>query len=773
MLECADPNNLAAVPKTLFTPGSYELSQLLGDIDLGKLALPELQRPFVWKKTAVRDLLDSMYRGYPVGYLMLWDANQVDSRMIGVDGKQHTPTEFIVDGQQRLTSLYAVMKGKEVTFSDFIKDRIRVAFRPADANFAIPDAATDRDPEYLADITKLWTSEPWEVIDGFLERLREARPESLADGGESRLRGALAQLEGLRDYPFQAVRIGRTVDEEQVAEIFMRVNSGGTQLTQADFILTLLSVFRDEDRRKLEAFSRLSRIVPADATPSPYNHLVSPDADQLLRVAVLVAFRRGRLQSVLALLRGAGIETDEALPVSERDAQLDRLGEAIDQVLDLTSWHEYIKTLMAAGYRRSREISSANAVLLVYALYLIGRDYGLSHSALRTSIARFFFMATLTGRYTRGSFETQITQDVQTFTEAKDGEGYLTALRQAIERTLTPDFWSLNLPQSLATSSSRSPELYAYAASLTLLNARVPPFGAAEGSEPKAAIAIRDLFDPVVHPKKAAIERHHLFPRRYLEASGVSGVRQINQIANLAYVEWPENIEISDTAPAEYWRRFKSQFNASDLFNHALPEDWSEMPYPQFLEARREMIAQVVKAGFETIGKTTTEDEPAESREAAVATYLHPDRPFSNDLAIRRVLRQLKGSVLWYEQHMDRKALELLSDDLPLDQIDAIHLLSGPANVSAKTKKSFERFSSELELHGIEVEWRVLPNERSRSFHARVIADDSKAFEVPPLNSVLAGTVDSIRRSEIPLDAFRSAWEESTTTRLGDFQPIS
>src|SRR5215212_8374512 len=156
--------------KTLFRPVQYELSQLLGDIDLGKLALPELQRPFVWKKVKVRDLLDSMYRGFPVGYLMLWNAAEVDSRFIGTSGKQHTPTEFIIDGQQRLTSLYAVIKGEEVTFKDFSRGRIRVGFRPRDGRFDVTDPAIERDPEYLPDISALWTGEDWEVISAFLDR---------------------------------------------------------------------------------------------------------------------------------------------------------------------------------------------------------------------------------------------------------------------------------------------------------------------------------------------------------------------------------------------------------------------------------------------------------------------------------------------------------------------------------------------------------------------------------------------------------------------------
>lgn len=762
--------------KTLFKPVSYELSQLLGDIDLGKLALPELQRPFVWQRSEVRDLFDSMYRGFPVGYLMLWNHAEVDSRAIGVDGKQHTPTEFIVDGQQRLTSLYAVMKGSEVTFKDFSTGRIKLGFRPRDGRFEVTDAAVERDPEFLPNITQLWIGEDWEVIDAFIDRLSAAKPEAVEGGKEKQLRTALGRLSGLEDFPFLAVQIGHEVDEESVAEIFLRVNSGGTTLTQADFILTLLSVFREEDRRRLEQFAKSASIVPADGAPSPYNHLVAPAADQLLRVAVLVAFRRGRLQSALALLRGASLEGDELLTAGDREAQLDKLGTAIDDVLDLTSWHEYIKTLMSAGFRRSNEISSKNNVLLVYALYLIGRGYGVSHSDLRTTIARYFFMSSLTRRYT-GSFETQITQDVQAFTQATDGTEYLHRLREAISTTLTTDYWTITLPQGLATAAARGPGLFAYAASLVLLNARVPPFVAAVAEhEQKAALFLRDLFDPVLQPKKVPVERHHLFPRKYLEGQGITGTRTVNQLANLSYVEWPENIEISDTPPASYWPRYAAQFSADDLFHHALPENWHQMQYEEFLEERRSLMAQVIRQGFETIGVAPERqdggDGPALVPPRLADSYLHPDRPFSNDLAIRRIIRQLRGNVLWYEQHLDRKALEILADDLPVDQIDAVRLLSGPANLSSKTKKAFERFSKELEKQGAASEWRVLPADRARALHARVISDDDQTFEVPPLNSVLAGTVDSIRASEMPLDPFEEAWI-SESIPLAEYQTES
>lgn len=390
-----------------------------------------------------------------------------------------------------------------------------------------------------------------------------------------------------------------------MAEIFLRVNSGGTSLTQADFILTLLSVFREEDRRRLDRFAEAATHIPKPGEASPHNHLVVPAADQLLRVAVLVGFQRGRLQSALALLRGANVDDEETLPEAARNEQLDKLTDAIDKVLDLTNWHEYLKTLMAAGFRRSTEISSHNSVLLIYALYLIGRhQYGLSHSALRTTIARYFFMASLTGRYT-GSFEARITQDVQAFTQAEDGDAYLNELRKTIDATLTSDFWTITLPRDLATSAARAPGLFAYAAALCLLDARVPPFVPAEGpegQETKAAVRIRDFFDPVIQPKKNPVERHHLFPRKYLESIGMTGTRNINQIANLSYVEWPENIEISATPPSIYWPKYEAQFSTQDLLHHALPDDWPNQTYEQFLMERRSLIANVIKLGFETIG---------------------------------------------------------------------------------------------------------------------------------------------------------------------------
>ena len=116
---------------TKFTNISFPISTLLGQIETGQIGLPELQRPFVWERSQVRDLLDSLYRGYPTGYFLFWQASpDQGSNPIGTDIKQTTPTLLVVDGQQRLTSLFAVFNDAPVLSSRFESEHIRIAFNP-------------------------------------------------------------------------------------------------------------------------------------------------------------------------------------------------------------------------------------------------------------------------------------------------------------------------------------------------------------------------------------------------------------------------------------------------------------------------------------------------------------------------------------------------------------------------------------------------------------------------------------------------------------------
>ncbi len=578
---------------TLFKEVNYSLSVLLEDIDMGEIGLPDIQRPFVWKNTKVRDLFDSMYKGFPIGYLLFWaNANANGSRQIGSDYKQSVPRLLIVDGQQRLTALYAVLKDLYVYRNNYNQEKIHIGFRPSDGTFEVTDAAIERDPEFIPDISQLWSSNTTrnKFVKQFLRKLRDHR--DVSEDEEDFLTENIDRLYDIQKYPFTAMELSSNIDEEQVAEVFVRINSKGKVLNQADFILTLMSVYWDQGRRELETFCRLSR-QPSTTGSSPFNYFIHPDPDQLLRVNIGLGFKRARLKTVYSVLRGKDLETGD-FNASKREQQFEILQKAQSISLDLQNWHDFFNCLKTAGYKSGDMISSKMGLIYSYTLFLIGRkDFQVNQYELRNSIARWFFMTALTGRYS-ASPETSMEGDLTRLRDIKDSDQFLNVLDRIVNDTLTEDFWNITLPNELASSAARSPALYAYYAALNLLDAKVL----------FSNMKVGELLAPTTKAKKSFLERHHLFPKNYLNEIGYKETRQINQIANYALVEWWDNISISDSSPVEYFPEYVKRFDQNEeelkwmMYWHALPEDWHNMDYPTFLEQRRKKIAQVVRDGF-------------------------------------------------------------------------------------------------------------------------------------------------------------------------------
>ncbi len=579
---------------TLFKEVHYSLGGLINDIGLGRIGLPDIQRPFVWANAKVRDLFDSMYRGYPVGYFLFWQtgAEGVDTKVIGDTNKQKSPSLLIVDGQQRLTSLYAVIRREAVLRENFQREHIRIAFRPQSGTFAVPDATTERDPEYILDISEVFSRPTHKTIGEYLKRLSAAR--TVTDAEEEAVAEAIGRLSGLTNFPFIALELSQTCTEEQVADVFVRINSEGKKLNQSDFILTLMSVFWDEGRTELEMFCRAARQPAAAGQASPFNALFQPDPDHLLRVDVGVAFRRARLEHVYSLLRGKDLSTGESSP-EQRANQFDKLRDAQGRVLNLTYWADFLNIVRAAGYRSAKTISSVNALVFAYQLYLLGRtEYAVEGFKLKNAIARWLFMSLLTGRFT-SSPESRMEQDLAELREMTSAEQFLARLATVETATLTDDYWTKTLPLDLATSAGRSPALFGFYAAQTLLGARAL----------FSAMNVVDLLDPPAQGQKKALERHHLFPRQYLKGKGVESVRDINQIANYALVEWDDNIAISDAPPSQYWPKYAERFDPGTLAAmmrwHALPSDWWTLGYDSFLAARRPLIADVIRHGYQKL----------------------------------------------------------------------------------------------------------------------------------------------------------------------------
>jgi hypothetical protein len=294
------------------------------------------------------------------------------------------------------------------------------------------------------------------------------------------------------------------------------------------------------------------------------------------------------------VLRGKDMDMGQYSP-ERRDVQFALLRAAQDEVLDLTHWHQFLSCLIGAGFRSGDMISSKNAMLYAYAFYLVGRKrFGLVEHQLQRLIGRWFFAASLTGRYT-SSPETVMDGDLNRLKEVKDSAGFAATLEGIMATELTNDFWTVTLPSNLDSSSARNPELFAYTAAQNRLGAPVL------FSHKK----VSDLLDPSIKTKKKALERHHLFPRAWLERQGVDDLKRINQVGNFALLEWPDNIDISDDSPMEYVPKIKPRFSTEEWsrmhVHHALPEDWQAMSYDAFLIERRQLLAAIIRKGFESL----------------------------------------------------------------------------------------------------------------------------------------------------------------------------
>ncbi|MGH2372048.1 MAG: hypothetical protein ACRDIC_01010 [bacterium] len=219
-----------------------------------------------------------------------------------------------------MTSLYAVIKGVPVVRENYEPELIEIAFNPLLENFEVVDAAIRKDKSFIPNISVLWSKDAdlFDLVDRYLDELCAVRDVSSDD--KRQIRKAFAKLQNLLSFPFTTLALSAGIDEEQVSEIFVRINSEGKTLNQADFILTLMSVFWDEGRTQLEEFCGQAR--KPSTGPSPFNHFIQPDPDQLLRVSVGLGFRRARLQYVYSILRGKDLA--RSIHVNTTDASLGR-----------------------------------------------------------------------------------------------------------------------------------------------------------------------------------------------------------------------------------------------------------------------------------------------------------------------------------------------------------------------------------------------------------------------------------------------------------------
>ena len=588
--------------KELFDNIPSKVGDLLNDVKNGKVGLPDLQRPFVWKDSKARDLLDSMLKGYPIGYIMLWQSPEDYETVshIGTNDKTYVqPDYLVIDGQQRLTALLAAISGIKVKDKNYAEHPIRISFNPLIREFAVWTEAYERNPEWISKISTVFEADAEHNVSRyrrqFIKECNAGREKNnkllLTDDEEEMIETNINDLLNLSIYTLPTLRINTKATEEDVAEVFVRVNSGGQKLTEKNFIETLLAVYDNDVHDKIDKFCADSRI-PKDGTA--YNFILKVDPSHLIRMAVAVGFGRARLHYAYMLMRGKNLETGTVTKEKRAD-NLDKFKNALDEVTNLNNWHTFMGLFADAGYVNGNMVASSNAVVFCYVLYLVGKyNYKVQPIILQKIIKKWIFMSTITYFYT-GSTETEVEKQFADLRSVSTADEFVTYLESVIATRFTDDYFNLTLPSGLMSAAAISPAWFGYIAALNVLGTPML----------FSTTTLASKLLPGASDDKKAVDKHHIFPKHYLTDIGFTTDRDRNQIANFTYLDYNTNIDISDDPPADYVDRYRQKLGEDrykkTCAENALPVDFEKMSYPAFLELRRKLMADIVKQAYQKL----------------------------------------------------------------------------------------------------------------------------------------------------------------------------
>lgn len=590
------------------TPHSIET--LLAWVKSGEIAIPEIQRPFVWDATKVRNLLDSLYQGYPVGYLIAWRNPTVKLK----DGTSSAGKRVLIDGQQRVTALMASLLGYEVLTKDYETVCIRIAFHPQEERFEVSNPAIRKDASWFEDVAEVFAP------DASLTELTDSYSERNPGSNRKQISLVLERLRKIINNHVGVIELADDLDIETVTEIFIRVNSAGAELSQADFAMSKIAVNETYGgnllRKAIDYFCHLSvapeflsniekhdrafansEFLPAMRWLKDVNDdIYDPTYTDMLRVAFTSEFRRGKLQDLVALVSGRNFETKQ-FEESVAEESFARLKKGALAFINKTHFDRITMIIRSAGFVTSNLIGGRNAVNFAYILYLRGRAENMPAADLERLVRRWYVMSILRGRYT-GSPETMFDFDIRQI----EARGLAAYTESVIENELPESYWTGMLAQLMDTSSGQSPYFLAFQAAQTKLGDK--------------GFLSRDI--TVLDLLLNRCDVHHVFPKKFLKSQGLSRGRY-NQIGNFVIAQSEINIAIGDKPPDKYFGELVAQCNGgnkkyggitdltelrANLQTHCLPETLlnGDIPdYDTFLEERRHLMALKIKQWFEVL----------------------------------------------------------------------------------------------------------------------------------------------------------------------------
>ena len=594
-----------------YSVDSRSIDHVIGYIKDGQISIPEIQRPFVWDGSQIRDLIDSLYRGYPVGYLIVWQNPNMKDR----NGETTLGKKIMIDGQQRVTAIMTAIVGLKVMDKDFNARVYKIAFNPyaqeTEKFFEVQTPIIAKDKKWIADISELFKPDfnAWTFVGEYCSANPDMNPSHLSE--------LIQKVIAIRNSPIGIIELNKELTIDEVTEIFIRINSQGKSLTQADFVMSTIAadesfggnklrkaidyfchlatnhdfiyqIERDTDFVHSEYFEQVKWIVDYE------NNIFIPSFDDVLRTAFMSQYYRAKLTNLTDLLHGRNFETRSFEKEIMQDS-FERLAIGVKHVMDKHTLQQFNETIKSAGFVFDRLIKGRMALDFAYTLFIrLRNDSAIDKLEVSRYVQRWYVMSIITGRYA-SSPETQMERDLKAINE----RGF-TRFYEEVMANLADTFWTITLPERLHSSSSTSPAFSVYLAAQCKMN---------DDSFLSSGSKVRDLLE--------SADIHHIFPRAYLKEEGFNKTIQYNQVANYVVLNKSVNIIIGAKAPCVYLKEVydacavggRSKYtmiNDIDSYEanckaNCIPtilKDFDASRYEEFLEQRRLLMAQKIKAYF-------------------------------------------------------------------------------------------------------------------------------------------------------------------------------
>lgn len=592
-----------------YSVNQYPISILLSWVESDAISIPEIQRPFVWSTVKVRDLIDSLYKGYPVGYIITWKNPDVRSK----DGGLSEGRKVLIDGQQRITALMASVLGRRVIDKNYKEGRIVISFNPQTEEFATRTPAIQKDVAWIEDISRVLAQ------DASLLRAVSEYFGKNPNANKEHVEKSFTKLMEIKNKPVGVIDLEAELDIETVTEIFIRINSKGVVLSQADFAMSKIASYGDFGvnlRKLIDYFCHVAETPPFFRHIAENDHefagteylpkiawlknendnLYDPSYSDVIRVAFMKEFRRGKIADLVSLLSGRNFET-KSFEKEIADASFKKLEQGVLEFVGEYDFKQFLMIIRSTGFMDRDMITARNALNFAYMLYLLMRTNKTEMSIIQRVVRRWFVLSLLTSRYT-SSAETAMDADIRAIAR-KGAEAVLAD----IETTqLTENYWNVTLVHELNKANARSP----------LLNT----FWAAQVKAKDKGFLSTDITVENMIDQRGDI--HHLFPYDYLKKLGYDRY-QTNQLANFVYAETWVNIRISNKPPEVYFGELLEQVNGGEAIHggirtkqelienmreHCIPEAIFNMThenFEDFLVERRKLMADKINAYYQSL----------------------------------------------------------------------------------------------------------------------------------------------------------------------------